>query len=297
LKPSINNSRYILDRVWGWIFKITGSVTLLILFGIFIFLVVNGFGVIGNIPIGEFFFDTSWNPDAYTFPRWGALPLVAGTFFVGIVAFFAAVPLGIAIAIYLSEVAPKGLKEVLKPAIEMIASIPSVALGLLGLIFLSPVIANIFHLSNGLNALTAGLLVAIVALPTIASVSEDALSSVNNCFREASFALGATKWTTIKKIVIPAAQSGIVASIMLGFGRIIGETMIVLMVAGNSLAFPRTFLDSARPLTSTIAIEIKDVVIGSLHWQALFALGFILFSATFLINLVVDIYVRKRSFQ
>lgn len=290
-----NKNKYIWDRIWSGLFKITGSVALALLFGIFIFLTVNGWGIIGNIPLGEFLLGSSWNPDAYASPRWGILPLVLGTFFIGTVAFLIAIPLGLAIAVYLSEIAPKAVKEILKPAIEMIASIPSVVLGLLGLTFLAPIIAKLFHVSNGLNALTAGLLVAVTALPTIASVSEDALSSINNRFREASFALGATKWITIKKIVIPAARSGIIASIMLGFGRIIGETMIVLMVAGNSLALPRTVLDSARPLTSTIAIEIKEVVIGSLHWQALFAIGFVLFIVTFLINLVVDIYIQRKA--
>lgn len=285
----------ITNAVWEKVFQIAGSLTIIILASIFIFLAIHSFGILGEISLREFFFSKNWNPSSYNQPLWGILPLVAGTFLISLAALIIAVPIAIAIAIYLSEIASRKTKEILKPLIEMIASIPSVILGLLGLLFLAPLIAKIFNLSNGLNALTAALLVAITAIPTIASISEDALARISVSLRETSLALGASQWTTIKKIVIPAAKSGIIASMMLGFGRIIGETMIVLMVAGNSLAFPTSILSPARPMTASIAIEIKEVVSGGLHWQALFAVGLALFLITFLINLLVDIYVEKKS--
>jgi len=290
------DSRHIVNKLWEGIFKVSGSATVIILASIFVFLAINAFGILGNIPITEFLFGTKWNPESYSEPSWGILPLVAGTFWVSIIALLMAVPLGIAISIYLSEIAASKTREILKPIIEMIASIPSVILGLLGILFLAPFIAKIFNLSNGLNAITAAILVAITALPTIASISEDSLSSISDRLREASLALGANQWMTIKSIVVPAAKSGIIASIMLGFGRIIGETMIVLMVAGNSLAFPHSLLDPVRPMTANIAIEIKEVVVGGLHWESLFAVGLVLFLVTFIINFIVDLYIQKKSF-
>lgn len=296
IKPYLNKfDNYFIDFLWEKVFKASGIVTILILASIFVFLLINSYGIIGQIPLVEFLFGTNWNPSAYGEPKWGVIPLVVGTFWISITALVLAVPLGIAIAVYLSEIAPRKTREILKPIIEMIGSIPSVILGLLGILFLAPFIARVFNLSNGLNALTAAVLVAITALPTIASISEDALARISNSLREASLALGATKWTTIKSIVVPAAKSGIIASIMLGFGRIIGETMVVLMVAGNSLAFPTSLLAPARPMTASIAIEIKEVVVGGLHWEALFAVGFLLFVITFAINFIVDLFIEKKS--
>lgn len=276
------------------IFGATAALSVLSLISIFIFLLMSGIGTFQEIGIKEFFLGTDWNPTSFHTPSWGILSLIIGTLIISILAIFIALPFGLSIAIYLSETASPKMREIFKPIIEMIASIPSVVLGLLGLLFLAPLIAKIFHLSNGLNALTASILVAIAALPTIASICEDALSGVSLRFREASLALGATKWTTIKRVVIPAAGPGLIAAIMLGLGRIIGETMIVLMVAGNNRAFPHSFLDPVRPMTANIAIEIKEVVMGSLHWQSLFAIGFTLFLITFVINLLADMLVHKK---
>lgn len=273
----------------------TSAFTVLLLVGIFVFLLVSSIGTFKEVSIGDFLLGTDWNPTSFNNPSWGILSLVAGTLIISLLSLLIAVPLGLSMAIYLSEIAQFKVREILKPLIEMIASIPSVVLGLLGLLFLAPFIAKVFQLSNGLNALTASILVAVAALPTIASICEDAISSVPSKFREASLALGATKWTTIKKIVVPAAGHGLIAAIMLGLGRVIGETMIVLMVAGNSRAFPYSFLDPVRPMTANIAIEIKEAVVGSLHWQSLFAIGFILFLLTFFINFMADIFIHKKS--
>lgn len=278
-----------------WIFGFVAIFTVIILFGIFIFLLANGLGIFREIDIWEFFFGTNWNPIAFNIPAWGIFSLFVSTAMISLLSIFIAAPVGLSIAIYLSEIASARTREILKPLIEMIASIPSVVLGFLGLLFLAPLIAKIFHLSNGLNALTASILVAIATLPTIASISEDALSSVSQRYREASLALGATQWTTIRRIVIPAARFGLVAAVMLGLGRIIGETMIVIMVAGNSRAFPHSFLEAVRPMTANIAIEIKEVVVGSLHWQGLFMIGFVLFMATFLINFLADMLIHKKQ--
>ena len=289
-----NNNRHFFDKMWRFLFRLTGGVSVVLLVGIFIFLAVNASRILGSISLGEFLFGAVWNPTSYHAPLWGTLSLVYGTFIISALALIIALPLGLGTAVYLSEIAPRAVKEFLKPMVEMIASIPSVVLGLIGLLFLAPVIARLFGLSNGLNALTAAILVAFTALPTIASISEDALASVSPRLREASYALGASQWETIWRVSVPAALSGIVASVMLGFGRIIGETMIVLMVAGNSLAWPRSPLSPVRPMTATIAIEIKEVVVNSLHWHALFAVGLLLFLITFLLNIFVDVWLKKK---
>lgn len=279
------------------IFGFIASFTVILLVGIFLFLFLIGIGTFAKVPLNEFLFGNNWNPTGYYGASWGILSLLTGTGIIAVLSLLIAIPFGLSIAIYLSEVAPRNLKEFVKPLIEMIASIPTVVLGLLGLLYLSPLVAKVFHLSNGLNALSASFLVAVVTVPTIASICEDALSSVDQKYREASLALGATKWITIKKVVIPAAGSGLLAGIMLGLGRVIGETMIVLMVAGNSRVFPGSILDPVRPMTAAIAIDIKEVVFGSLHWQSLFAIGFILFILTFLINFIADIFIHKSALK
>ncbi len=276
------------------VFGSIAAITVICLAGIFVFLLYIGSGVFRHIGVEEFFGSTNWNPTAYGAPEWGIGALFASTIIITGLTVVLSFPLGFAIALYLSLVAPRRVREVLKPLIEMIASIPSVVLGLIGLVFIAPLVARVFNISNGLNALTAAMLVAIAALPTIASICEDALSSVPRRYKEASFALGASHWQTIRHIIIPAARSGLLAALILGLGRIIGETMIVLMVAGNSRALPLSLLDPVRPMTATIAIEVKEVVIGSIHWQGLFAIGLVLFLITFFINAIADLLIRRK---
>ena len=295
--PTLNEMRLHVthhSRDWAhYVVATTAGLTVASLCGIFVFLVVIGSRALREIPLAEFFFGTHWNPSSFAEPSWGTGVLFMGTLLVSSIALVMVVPVGLSIAVYLSEIASRNVREILKPLIEMIASIPSVVLGLLGLLFLAPALSHMFGISNGLNALCAAILVAIAALPTIASICEDALSSVSQRYRDASYALGATKWLTIRKVVVPAAASGILAAILLGLSRIIGETMIVLMVAGNSLGFPHSLLDPVRPMTANIAIEIKEVVVGSLHYEALFAIGLLLFVYTFAINLAADIFIRQ----
>ena len=276
-------------------FSTISITTLLLLVGIFFFLFITGISAFSEITINEFFLGTVWNPEAYGKPSWGILALILSTLIVTFGALIFAIPLGVVSAIYLSEIVSPKTREIVKPTIEMIASIPSVVLGLIGIIFLSPIIADIFGLSSGLNALTSSLIVGIMVLPTIISVSEDVITSLPKEFREASLALGATKYQTIKMVLIPAALSGIVASVMLGLGRAVGETMAVLMVAGNAIAMPNSFFDPVRPMTANIAIEIKEVVRGSLHYEALFAIGLVLFVMTFAVNLISDIIINKQT--
>lgn len=271
-----------------------GSLTVILLIGIFAFLVWNGWRALSEIGLADMLFSARWNPVSVREAAWGMLGLLLSTAMISLGAMCVALPLGLALAVYLSDIASARVRETLKPAVEMIAGIPSVVLGLLGLLYIAPLIARAFGLSNGLNALTASVLVGITVIPSIASLSEDALSSVPRRLRETSLSLGATSWTTIWKVIIPAAKSGIGAAAMLGLGRAIGETIIVLMVAGNSLQMPDSFLDPARPMTATIAIEIREVVVGDLHWSALFAIGLLLFILTFALNAVTDRLIHRR---
>jgi phosphate transport system permease protein len=177
--------------------------------------------------------------------------------------------------------------------VEILASIPSVVLGFLGIIWLAPVLRNTFHLSTGMCGLTGSPLLAFMALPTIISISEDALTGVPRTYREAAFGLGATRWQTLWRIVLPSAASGILAAVMLGIGRVVGETMVVLMVTGNAPVMPRSILQPLRTLTATIAGEMGETVGGSDHYYALFAVGLVLFAITFAINFVADLFLRR----
>jgi phosphate transport system permease protein len=283
------------ERLIAWFFAINGISTIALVLGIFIFLAVIGLQAFTHISLFEFFFSTDWNPTSYVQPSWGILSLVVGTLYIAVFSLIIAVPLGVACAIYLAQIASPSVRELLKPAIEMIAALPSVVLGLLGLLVLAPAVADVFGLSSGLNAFTASILVAIMALPTIISISEDAITSVPKGYTEASLALGANNWQTIRNVVVPSAMSGIIAAVMLGLGRVVGETMVVLMVAGNARAFPTGFFDPVRPMTATIAIEIKEVVVGDLHYQALYAVGLALFIMTFAVNFAADIYLHRQE--
>ncbi|MBU1199684.1 MAG: phosphate ABC transporter permease subunit PstC [Nanoarchaeota archaeon] len=289
------NHRNLKERLIKLFFSGTSITALVILISIFAFLFITGIQTFSEISIIDFIFGANWNPTAYAEPAWGILALVVGTLMITIGSLVIAIPLGIASAIYLAEIANPKVREILKPIIEMIASIPSVVLGLIGILFLSPLIAKIFGLSNGLNALTASIVVGIMVLPTIISISEDVLTSLPNEFREASLALGSTKWQTIRMTLLPAAMPGIMAAVMLGLGRAVGETMAVLMVAGNARAMPFSFFDPVRPMTANIAIEIKEVVKGSLHYNALFAIGLVLFIMTFIVNFLSDLIIERQA--
>lgn len=282
------------ERIIHSIFFINGLLVVIVLLGIFSLLVFTSIPAFKEISLREFFFSTNWNPTSYVKPSYGIVAMLLSTFMVTLGALFIAIPLGIGTAAYLSDIASPRVREIAKPVIEILAGIPSVVIGFLGIVLVGPFIAEIVGLHNGLNALNGSVLLAVMALPTIISLSEDALKSVPKDYQHASLALGATHWQTLIKVKIPAASSGILAAIMLGMGRAIGETMTVLMATGCAPAMPRSFLDSVRTMTSTIAIELGEVPYNTTHYYALFGVGLTLFIITFFINMISDIILHRQ---
>lgn len=233
-----------------------------------------------------------WQPVS-RIPKVSMIPLFVGTLKTTLVAMAVAVPIGIAGALYTAEFAPRRVREVLKPVIELLAGIPSVVLGFFGLIVLATLFQGWFGFTYRLNAVVAGVALAITVVPLIYTVSEDALTAVPRAYREASLALGATKWETAVKVVLPAAAPGVLAAVMLGFGRSIGETMIVLMASGNAAITSLGFGDSVRTLSATIAAEMGEVVVGSPHYSVLFFIGVELFLFTFVLNALAARFVGR----
>lgn len=281
------------DAVVRRAIAVCGWLAIAILGAIFVFLLVNSMKAIQEIGLGKMIPGTDWYPTAEP-PRYGFLPSEVGSLWVTGVALLLSVPIGIAAAVYLSEFAKGRLKNIAKSIVEFMAAVPSVVLGLLGVAYLAPVIQRTFHVESGLTALTAGIVVGVMTLPTIISISEDALYSVPSAMRQGSLALGNTNWQTTYKVVLPAASSGIFAAVMLGLGRAIGETMVVLMLAGNSGLIPASPLEAARTMTGTIAQEMGEVVRGGGHYSVLFAMGLVLFAITFAVNLAADIVLERQ---
>jgi phosphate transport system permease protein len=293
--------REVLRRRWrlgeklieSWIF-LAGILTIVVLVGIIALLLKEGLPAFWYTPPWEFLFGTKWYPVSEP-PTFGILPFFVATFWVTLVATAISVPIGVACAAYLAEVAPAKVRETVKPIIEILVGIPSVVMGFIGLMLLSPLVRSAFNLNTGLSGLTAGIMLSLMSLPIIISVSEDALRAVPDDFREASYALGATKWETIRHVCIPGALSGITAAVMLGVGRAIGETMTVLMVAGGALAVPVSPTDPMMPMTAAIASGIGNAVRGGLQYQALFAIGLILFILTLAVNLIADRVLERQK--
>lgn len=248
---------------------------------------------IDDVGLFSFLFGENWYPTSEPVHVIGILPMIVGSFLVTLLAIVFAIPVGVGIAIYLSEIAHPAYREILKPILEILAGIPSVVYGFFGLVVLVPFIQNTFHTPTGESALAGAIVLAIMALPTITSISEDALKAVPGTLREGSLALGATRWQTIYKVIVPAAISGITAAIILGIGRAIGETMTVLMVTGNAVQIPGSLTDPVRTLTATIAAELGEAPQGGVHYHALFMIGFVLFVTTFVFNLIADFVSSK----
>jgi phosphate transport system permease protein len=275
-----------------YIFFIFALVSIIVL-GLIVFsLFREGLPIFGKVSVSKFLLGTEWYPTSDP-PLFGIFPLIVGSLIVTLFATLVAVPLGVLTAIYISEVAPKAVKEVLKSVIELLAGLPSVVLGFFGMVVVAPWLQNTFDLPTGLNIINASMILAIMAIPTISSISEDALYAVPREFKEASYALGATKFETIIKIIVPAALSGISTAVMLGMARAIGETMVVLMVAGGAAAIPESIFDSVRPMPASIAAEMGEAPFRSAHYQALFAIGIVLFFLTLLFNLIADYVSHK----
>lgn len=267
-----------------------GSIVFVLL--ILFFLLKEGLALFSSVNVFAFLFGTNWYPISEP-PQFGILPLILGSLWVTLGAVVIAVPLGIGSALYVAEVAPGWLKEPLKSGIELLAAIPSIVLGFIGIATLAPFLKNMFNLPSGLTALAGSIMLAFMAMPTIVSIIEDSINSVPKSYREGSLALGATRWQTIYRVILPAASSGILAAIMLGIGRVVGETMAVLMITGNAAILPTSILQPVRTLTATIAAEMGEAVSGSSHYYALFAIGIVLFVISFLINLVADFFLNR----
>jgi len=298
------------------------SVVLLLLIGFFLF--KEAFSIFYKAGVVNVIFGSAWYP-TYDPPAFGMFPLIMGTVSVTFLTVIMAIPLGLATAVYIAEVANHRVKEFLKPMIEMLASFPSVVLGFFGMVIIAPVLSNWLSpvlseklpellkstnipfisttladfcydklfIASGLNITTAALMLSIRAIPVIASIAEDALTAVPRTYREASYSLGADKWETIWKVVIPASVSGLSVAVILGIGTIIGETMIVLMVAGGAAVVPHWMFDAARPMPAAIAAEMAEAPYRSLHYHALFSIGAILFIITFILSFISN-FISKR---
>ncbi len=263
--------------------KIAGSSSILFILLIFVFLVKEGLPALSEVSLKDLF-SSRWYPIEELF---GILPLISGSLVVTLTSILIALPLGVGTAVYIGEIAPKNVKEILKPTVEIMAGIPSVVLGFIGIQALSPFLRTFLDLPTGLTALSGSLLLALIAIPSIVSIAEDALYAVPNSYRDASYALGATHWQTIWGVVIPSARSGLMTAVMLGIGRSLGETMAVMMVTGNaatSFAGLESIIMPVRTMTATIASEMGEVASGSVHYHVLFFIGIILFIFSLIIN-------------
>lgn len=269
--------------------------TIIALFGIIFTIFSEGIPILKSVGLLKFLTNPSWHPTHYP-PDFGILSLIVGSVVVTLGALVISIPLGLGSAIYISEIAGPRTKEIIKPIIELLAGIPSVVYGLFGMAFLSPFLIKVFGIPTGLNALSASIILGVMVVPIISSMSEDALSTVPKSLREASLALGANRWETITIVVLPAARSGVLGSIILGFGRAIGETMVVIMVAGGAAQIPSSLFDPVRPMTAAIASEMGETVFGSPHFHALFGIAIVLFIITFITNLITEfVFQRKRN--
>ncbi len=266
--------------------------SLVSLVGIIIILFREALPIFKKVQVLDFLFGKFWYP-TYEPPEFGILPLILASAWVTLGAVMVCVPLGVGSALYLNELAGPRQKDILKPLIELLASIPSVVFGFFGMVIVTPFLQELFHLPTGLTALNASLILGVMAIPTVCSIAEDALNYVPKAFREASFALGADRWQTLTRVVIPAAGSGISTAIILGMSRAIGETMTVLMVAGGAAVIPHTFLEPVRPMTAAIAAEMGEAPMGGAHYHALFGIALVLFLVTFLFNIIAELVSRR----
>ena len=293
MESSLNWREYVITRL----IKAAGYSAIVFVGLIFYFLLREGLPTLGEVPLTTLF-SQRWYPIEEYF---GILPLLGGSLIVTIGATLIAVPFGVGTAIYISEIAPRWTRELLKPLVEVLGGLPSVVLGFLGILVLSPYLRRLLDLPTGLTAFTGSLLLGGIAIPTVVSVAEDALDAVPKSYRDAALALGATEWQTIWRVTLPAARSGVLTAIMLGVGRAIGETMTVMMVTGNAPVLPTglgALFSPARTMTATIAAEMGEVANGSVHYHVLFFIGIVLFLISLIVNVTASAVVfrqRKRS--
>ena len=281
------------DKAIAFLVFVGGISAIIFIIGIFVFITKEGVGFIsGPLNVREFFGSPAWRPTSLREPTYGALALIAGTASVTGLAMVVSVPFSLGAAIFIGEFATGRLREILKVLVELLAAIPSVVWGFIGLSIMNPLIIDLFNVPIGLGVLNSGIILGLMAAPIMTTIAEDALKAVPDTYREAAEAMGATKWQVIFKVVLPAAKNGLVAAVLLGVGRGFGETMAVLMASGHSVNIPTSPFDSVRALTATIAAELGETATGSEHYRALFTLGILLFVVTFIINLTADLVVR-----
>ncbi len=280
------------EKIIKYIFTALAFASLVFLIGIVLVLFKEALPIFSRISLKAFLLGESWYPTAEP-AEFGILPLILASLWVTAGALVICVPIGVGSALYLHELAGPRQRAILKPVIEILASVPSIIYGFFGMAILAPFLQDKFDLPIGLCVLTTSIILGVMATPTVASIAEDALSYVPRSFREASFAVGADRWQTLTKVIIPAAGSGISTAIILGMSRAIGETMTVLMVAGGSAVIPSSIFDPVRPMTAAIAAEMGEAPVGSDHYNALFAIALILFLITFVFNIAAELISRR----
>jgi len=287
------NTDWYIDKLVQALVFIGGISAIIFVVGIFAFVTKEGFGfILDRFDFQEFFTSPYWYPSDEDAPEYGILALIAGTASVTGLAMLVAIPFSLGSAIFIAEFASGKTREFLKVLVELLAAIPSVVWGFIGLSIMNPLIIELFDVPVGLNVLNAGIILGLMAAPIMTSIAEDALKAVPDRYREAAEAMGATRWQIIYKTVLPAAKNGLLGAVLLGVGRGFGETMAVLMATGHSVNIPHSIFDSVRALTATIAAELGETAVGSDHYQVLFTIGIFLFLITFVINLSADLIVR-----
>ncbi|OGS23811.1 MAG: phosphate ABC transporter permease subunit PstC [Elusimicrobia bacterium RIFOXYB2_FULL_48_7] len=280
------------EKIYRWFFSVLAFSSLVFLAGIIFVLFKEGLPIFREVSFFNFVFGSSWYP-TYSPPEFGILPLILASGLVTAGAMVVCVPLGVGSALFIHELSSERTRSILKPMIELLSGVPSILFGFFGIVVIAPFIQTTLNLPTGLCGFTASLVLGIMAIPTVCSISEDALGYVPKSFREASLALGANRWQTLTRVVLPAAGSGISTSIILGMSRIVGETMTVLMVSGGAAVIPTSFFIPIRPMTSTIAAEMGESAMGSSHYHALFAIGLVLFLITLALNIAAELISRK----
>jgi|TARA_B100000686_G_scaffold305179_1_gene343426 phosphate transport system permease protein len=282
-----------MERHVEWFIRICGWSAILFVMAIFFFVIKEGApALVGDLDLWNFFSSTKWDPTAAGKSEYGILALIVGTLSVTILSMLLAVPLGLGAATYVSEFSGTRTKETLKVLIELLAAIPSVVWGFIGMMVLGPILVTTTGASVGVNMLNGALILALMSVPVIVSVAEDSLRAVPDSYREAALAMGATRWEIVSRVLFPAAKSGLLAAVLLGVGRAIGETMAVLMATGHSGRIPQSLVDPVQTLTATIAAEMGEAPRGGEHYQVLFLIGIVLFAFAFVVNMVADLIVK-----
>ena len=286
------NIRQIKERWMHYLFLFIATASIAILFMISVFLFMEGLPIFKQVSVKDFIFGEYWYP-TYEPPEFGIFPLIIGSLVVTIFSAIISIPLGVMTALYLAEMATQKVREIVKPIVELLAALPSVVIGFFGMVIVAPFLQNVLDIPTGLNIFNASLMLAFMSVPTICSISEDAIYSVPTNLKEASLALGATHLETIVRVVLPASISGISTAIILGMSRAIGETMVVLMVAGGAAMVPASIFDPARPMPASIAAEMAEAPFRGDHYYALFATGIVLFVFVFIFNIIAEHIAHK----